>query len=597
MKRFRARLHYRWRVFIAGFLLLCLTLLVPGCFSGDQDSLYYGRVTVPRQQEFRWADGGLPQVFDPAFAAAPPDTDAVRALFEGLTDYDPRTLAPTPGVAERWESSEEGRVWTFYLRDDARWSTGESVTAADFVRSWERTLRLGDLAPHTELLSNIVGARAKVGAARNAVQTPAAATPSVRNSEAARDTVAPGSDERPFGAQEISARVLRVRLHRPNLNFPALVAHPVFRPVKVTGQDGDKKIGARHLISNGAFLLANSGSDKVLLQRAETYWDKAAVNLERVEFVKTLDTETALDAYHAGEIDAVTNAPLEPLALKLLAPFADYRRNTFAALTYYSFNTSRAPFNDVRVREALAISIDRERISEEQMGGATEPAATFLPVLKTASVNEAVVAKSATLNKDHDRAKQLLAEAGYPEGKGFPVIRLLINRNEQQRQVAQAVATMWRSVLKIETDIEARNWDEYETAIRDGNYDLVRRGAVMQSADEASNIRMLFASAEKAVAQEPESVAAATPLANQGGKGTAGGNSQSLGNTPLVPIETEAEALRQVTAIPIYFASSYALVKPYVSGFESNMLDAPSLKNVKIDTAWQEPKTTSLFKK
>src|SRR5687767_7250787 len=138
------------------FLAFCLTHT--GCFTGNEPSSFYGKVVPPRSQEFRWSNGGLPQTFDPAFAAAPPDTDAVRALFEGLTDYDPRTLAPVPAVATRWESSDEGRVWTFYLRENARWSNGEQVTARDFVRSWERTLKIGPLAPHTELLSNIEGA-------------------------------------------------------------------------------------------------------------------------------------------------------------------------------------------------------------------------------------------------------------------------------------------------------------------------------------------------------------------------------------------------------------------------------------------------------
>src|SRR5712691_10401433 len=122
VKKIRARKHFRWQTLVAGLLLLCLSLLVPGCFSSDDSSPYYGRIVVPRRQEFRWSDGGLPQVFDPAFAAAPPDTDVVRALFEGLTDYDPQTLAPVPGVATHWESSNDGRVWTFYLRDDAHWS-------------------------------------------------------------------------------------------------------------------------------------------------------------------------------------------------------------------------------------------------------------------------------------------------------------------------------------------------------------------------------------------------------------------------------------------------------------------------------------------
>src|SRR3982750_2748266 len=149
---------YRWRGPLAVAVALSLVVLSGGCFESGEGALYYGQGGVPRRQEFRWSDGGLPQTFDPAIAAAPPDTDAVRALFEGLTDYDPQTLAPVAGVATRWESSNDGRVWTFYLRDNARWSNGEKVTAHDFVRSWERTLKIGPLAPHTELLANIEGA-------------------------------------------------------------------------------------------------------------------------------------------------------------------------------------------------------------------------------------------------------------------------------------------------------------------------------------------------------------------------------------------------------------------------------------------------------
>lgn len=561
----------RLRVLIAAGLLFSFALITPGCLSGTSGGRYYGRVVVPRDQSLRWSDGGLPQVFDPAFAAAPPDTDVVRALFEGLTDYDPRTLKPTPGVAERWESSDDGRVWTFYLRDDARWSTGEPVTATDFVRSWERTLRLGDLAPHTDLFSNIVGARAYLGAVKAAQAAPSPAQSSPRSETSRRET-------RLAGVEEVDARVLRVRLQRPNSNFPALVAHPVFRPVKVTDQNESSKVSAPNLISNGAFLLTKSESDKVLLERAENYWGKAEVNLQRVEFVKINDAESALAAYQAGEIDAVTNAPFEPLALKLLTTYADYRRNTYAALTYYSFNTSREPFNDVRVREALAIAIDRERITKDEMGGASEPANTFLPDHNVAS-NEAVVAKSASLDKDQARAKQLLAEAGYPDGDGFPIVRLLINRNEQQRVVAEAVAATWRSVLGIDTEIIAKPWDEYEALSRAGGYDLVRRGAVMQTVDETSNIRMLFPlEGGRPIAGLSEPSTRSSP--------SAAATARSADGAKDAAIETEAEALRQLTAIPIYFASSYSLVKPYVQGFDSNVLDAPSLKTVRIETSF-----------
>ena len=524
-------------------LILAFCLTHSGCFIGSEPSTYYGKVVTPRSQEFRWSNGGLPQTFDPAFAAAPPDTDAVRALFEGLTDYDPRTLAPVPAVATRWESEDEGRVWTFHLRENARWSNGEKVTAEDFVRSWERTLKIGPLAPHTELLNNIEGA------------TPAEASATSAS----------------FGARAINEHTLQVTLQHADSSFPALVAHPVFRPVKVPDADQTNRLESRELISNGAFTLSATESDKVQLERAKTYWDDASVALDRVTFVNTTDAEDALSAYRAGEIDAITNAPFQPLALKLLAPYKDFRRSTFGALTYYGFNTAREPFDDVRVREALALAIDRERISRDELRGATEPAGKFLP--EAMSGEKPVVDQTELLEYDVNKARELLVQAGYPNGEGFPVIRLLINRNEQQSIVAHSIAAMWRSALNLETEIVIRNWDEYEAAIAVGDYDIVRRGMVMQTTSELINIRMMFErdgiTLLPTASPSPES--SPSPLEKE------------------IVVETEAQALKSLTAMPIYFASSYSLVKPYVSGFDSNVLDAPALKKTRLNTNWTHP--------
>ena len=191
----------------------------------------------------------------------------------------------------------------------------------------------------------------------------------------------------------------------------------------------------------------------------------------------------------------------------------------------------------------------------------------FLP--EAMSGEKPVVDQTELLEYDVNKARALLDEAGYPNGEGFPVIRLLINRNEQQRIVAQSIASMWRVALNIETEIGIRNWDEYEAAIKNGDYDIVRRGMVMQSTSELVNLRMLFE-------RDPRPLPSASPEA-------------SPSPPPVPQVETEAQALKDMKAVPIYFASSYSLVKPYVSGFDSNVLDAPSLKKTRMNTNWAQP--------
>ncbi|MCA1618858.1 MAG: peptide ABC transporter substrate-binding protein [Acidobacteria bacterium] len=549
-----------------------MSLVSVGCFRDERGERFYGKVLTPTAQEFRWSDGGLPKVFDPARAAAPPDTDAVRALYEGLTDYEPGSLRPVPAVASRWEAAEGGRRWTFHLREGARWTNGDPVTAQDFVRSWQRTLRLGERAPHASLLSNIVGAPT------------------------------------PLGVAALDSRTLRVTLRRPDANFPALVAHPVFRPVHELSPEsdlaglreeqmnerggGEARLG---IVTNGAFSLARLAGDSVELERADSYWDAASVKLERVRFVDAGGTEAALAAYRAGELDVVSNAAVEPLAVKLLTPYDDFRRETFAALNYYRFNTARPPFDDLRVRRALAYALDVSRLSADTLGGSTEPTDRFLP--SPAEREDAGVAQAegqaapprAAAGAKVERARMLLEEAGYPGGENFPRLRLLVNRNEQQRLVAQAVARMWREALGVETEVIIRPWEEYEAMLRAGDYDVARRSLVMQTTDEETNMLQLFGDpAAEAAAAAAEAAPQSQPPAPVAPDGTGPAGSRSDTHAPAF-ILTEVRALEEMPAVPLHFASSYALVKPYVEGFESNLLDAPSLKHVRINTAWRPP--------
>ncbi len=295
------RIAYGYRLIACG-LVLAFALFSEGCFESENSKEFYGQVLTPGAQEFRWSDGGLPQVFDPARAAAPPDTDAVRALFEGLTEYEPGTLKPSPGVALRWDSVDQGRQWIFYLRKDARWSNGDIVKAGDFVRSWQRALRLGERAPHGKLLFNIEGAQQYT--ASLIVNRQQESTEPEPNADISRETSEVNKTESPvapsttheqnnppeFGAQALNDYTLRITLRRPDVNFPALAAHPVFRPVhELTPGDDVQALQGEQLdeaskaempaiVTNGAFSMVDFDSESVVLERAKNYWGADSVN-------------------------------------------------------------------------------------------------------------------------------------------------------------------------------------------------------------------------------------------------------------------------------------------------------------------------------
>ena len=381
--------------------------------------------------------------------------DLGRALFEGLTDYDSRTLKPVAGVAARWESAEDDRVWTFHLRAEARWSNGDPVTADDFVRSWRRTLRLGEDAPHAKLLANLVEQKQGPkrdedaqgnarGDAQNSPQgnpqgSPQGSPPAAGGEEAqpsasaepARESQADGQAEREtveeLAVEAVDNQTLRVRLRRPDKNFPELVAHPVFRPVHASAVKGGAEGEDVARVA-----LAIASPDQIHLERRvpparaargrgragarRRLLERGRCGAERVRFVGARDTEAALSAYRAGEVDAVTNARVEPLGLKLLASYKDFRRATFGALTYYDFNATRPPFDDARVREALARAIDRRRLTADTLEGAAEPAESFLPARETDEGGE----KQSPLSYDPARRPPPAGRGRLPRRRRLP---------------------------------------------------------------------------------------------------------------------------------------------------------------------------------
>jgi oligopeptide transport system substrate-binding protein len=594
------------------FVFSLLTLLFTACSQLEKPAPppFYAETQPPPRQEFRWSNGKLPKSLDPGRAAAPPETDLVRALFEGLTELDPATMQELPGVAEKWTSTGDFRNWTFYLRDNAKWSNGKPVTAFDFVRSWERLASLGDKSAHEELASNIMGFP-QVGQRKrpNAAETPdllssiERSTPERSASESSNTLIPPlvpnrnsnsngnnasrverqGPAPITFGVVAADARTLNVSLVLPDKDFPKLVSNPIFRPVfEGSAFNGEKLDG--NLVTNGAFRIAGINTDGITLERSETYWNRGVVTLERVRFVSLENAEKALQAYRAGELDAVTNADFAPLALKLLQPYEDFRRTTHSALNYYEVNTQNPPFDDRRVREALAIAIERERLTEGELDGSTQPAFQFMPYSKTA----------ASLVQDKERARSLMEEAGFPNGENFPAIRLVVNRNDTQQRIARSVARMWKQSLNLDTEIIVKEAGELAGIKSSGEFDLLRKNVVLPTVDETASFLSIFAS---------EGVPAVNvPAKNQERKLLQGTQSQTESSGRPEPalaedvakemILSEEDALYEFHAIPLYFPTSYSLVKPYVTGFETNGLDAPLLNRVSIDNEWQ-PRTAA----
>jgi oligopeptide transport system substrate-binding protein len=625
---------------------IALTIFLVGCaevLQNPKSEPFYGNVQPPPAQEFRWSNGGLPQSFDPAKAVAPPEADVVRAIFEGLTDLDAKTLRAVSAAAEEWEATEDFRTWTFYLRREARWTNGKTVTAKDFVSSWRRVVEMNEKSPNRALFANIVGAKliqnskfqtpnsetqkskntANDSGGKNAILKPEIVdadepppTPESRRAAAEAEVAERaknGKTEVWFGVEAVDDFVLRVWLVEPDKNFPALVAHPAFRPIF----ESDAAIlenteAAGKIVSNGAFRIAAFDKNGVSLEKNKNYWQASAVELERARLIPAKDAESALAAYRAGELDAVTNANFEPLAAKLLTSYKDFRRAPYNAIAFYEFNQRRAPFGDKKVREALALAIDRERLTADEMDGAVLPAKTFLPQLAVAAREDFAF--------DLPKAKKLLKEAGFENGKDFPKIRLLVNRNDLQRRVARAVAAQWRKNLGVETEVIVSSFEEIEAIVETGDFDIVRRTVVLPTTNELSNLQAMFgAKTDESVESSQESSTDAVLTLTPPGAAAAPALVPDLipnrKNAPTLAVPhvgeldadrnanqnfdgeqsvqtkneifSESEAVELIPAIPLYFPASYALVKPYVAGFETNLLDAPLLKNVKIETAWQ----------
>jgi len=407
----------------------------------------------------RFGNGAEPQDIDPATVTGVVEHRILKSLMEGLVSEDP-DLNLVPGVAQTWEISDSGLVYTFHLNPAAKWSNGDTVTAHDFVGSYRRMLTPGIAAEYAYMLFKVVGAEDYLnGDIEDFAQT---------------------------GFRALDAQTLELTLNQRTPFLLHAMNHYAWYPVPIRvieefgGLDrkGTRWTRPENFVGNGAFRLKSwQPGRKLVVERSPTYWDHAIVKLDEIHFYPIESIETEERMFRTGQLHITNEVPLSKLKTYLTESPESIRIDPYHGVYYYRFNTTRAPFDDVRVRQAFAYSIDRTAIVENITLANESPAYHMVPpaILDYESEHR--------FTMDIAKAKRLLAEAGYPNGEGFPTTELLYNTSEKHRTVAEAIQQMWRVNLGVNIGLYNQEWKVYLEAQDNLDFQISRAGWVADYVD------------------------------------------------------------------------------------------------------------------
>ena len=383
---------------------------------------------------------------DPALLTVQGDMRVGSALFEGLTRYDPQTAVATPGIAERWTISTDGATYTFTLRENARWSTGEPIVADDFLFSWRRLLEPGTGAEYASLLFY------------------------VRNGE----EFASGKTRDPnfVGISAPDPHTFRVELIRPTPFFIEICALPALAVVsrKAVEHWGDRWTMQHPIPASGAFQLEFWRlNDRIRLRKNPNYWDAANTQSETIDILACSRPATALNLYENGQADIVWDKDLIPAELvDVLRRRPDFHSFDSLGTYFVRFNVTRKPLDDARVRRALALAIDKASIVGKITRAGERVAASLVP--------PSLPNYSAPPGLPHDpvEARRLLAEAGFPGGAGFPRIEYGYNTSRAHEAIGVELQGMWERELGIHVElrnVESKVFFQAQSALE---YDIGR---------------------------------------------------------------------------------------------------------------------------
>ncbi len=395
--------------------------------------------------DFVFLNGAEPETLDPSLITGQPEGRLASALFEGLTSFDDHGQV-VPGVAEKWDISPDGRVYTFHLRRNARWTNGDPVTARDFHDSWRRTLTPDTGSEYAYQLYYIHNGRPfNEGSLKDFSQVGVAAP---------------------------DDWTLRVTLDNPTPFFLDLCATTPLFPVHLPSVQkwGDDWIKPGHLVSDGAYRLdAWRINDRVRMVKSPDYWDAAHVAMATIDALPISSANTAFNFYSAGQADLIMDKGLTPLALlSELRKRPDFHSAPFLGTYFIRFNVTRPAFKDARVRRAFALIIDKHLIVTKITRAGEIPASSLVPP------GAAGYQPPPGLERNPDEARRLLSEAGYPGGKGFPLVTYLYSQGELNEAIAIELQSMFRQELGIEIALQRQEWKVYLNSMNNLDFDLSR---------------------------------------------------------------------------------------------------------------------------
>lgn len=504
-------------------------------------------------QEVTINNGAEPASLDPHKVEGTPESAVAYQLFEGLVTRNSLGKIE-PGVALSWEHSEDFKTWTFHLRENAKWSNGDPVTAKDFVYSWQRLVSPQTASPYSSYLVSL----------------------QLKN---AQDVINGKKDPKTLGVEAKDDHTFVIHLTNPVPYAVGLVSHNSLLPVhqKTVEKYGDQWVRVENMVGNGAYKLAgHTINEKIEFVRNETYWNNKETVIDKATFLTIPNPTTDVARYRAGDLD-MTASSLPPEQFNKLKKEIPNELFITKLLATYSYEINNKKFKDIRVRKALNLALNRKIITDKVLGQGQTPTYVFTPTYIEEGDQIQQPAYSKESMKDRNaQAIALLKEAGY--SKATPLqFTILYNTSDSHKKVAIAAASIWKQNTKGLVKIKLKNqeWKTFLETRRQGNFDVSRSGWTGDY-NQATTFGTYYLSnsSNNRISYKSKIYDDAINSAY---------NVESAEDRANAYAKAEAQLANDYATVPVYNYVSVRLVKPYLKGYSGkDPLDHVFLKNLYI---------------